>query len=542
MKKLLFITLILSISGCQLMSQTGNNSAEQIVYQGDVATPVDIHDALLKDETADVVHPVEDVEFQLDDDTVVVNDIWQRIRQGITFPVVNNRQVAAQRNWYLSHPEYLDRVAKRAEPFIYYIIEQLEQNNMPIEIALLPVVESAYDPFAYSHGRASGMWQFVPNTGERFDMPQNWWYDGRRDVIASTQGAISYLKYLYSYFDNDWLLALAAYNSGEGRVKRAMKANARKHLPTDYWSIQLPKETQDYVPKLLALVDIVKNTDRYDVKLYQIANKPLISIVDIESQLDLAKAAELAEISLPELQRLNPGFNRWATPPDGPHYLVVPKKVEQKFVDRLAKLPAEKRIAFQRYKVKSGDSLLLLAKKFNTTTELIKKLNHLDSNLIQAGKYLLIPTASADLDEYILSSDQRISATQNKQRNGNKIEYTVQNGDSLWKVAKKYNVSIAHLAKWNGMAPKDTLKVGQKLVIWQPTDFNLSSEQANQLSQNRVMRNITYKVRRGDSFARIAQKFNVKISDIEKWNNVSRHNYLQPGQKLKLTIDVTNNI
>ncbi len=541
MKKLLFITLILSISGCQLMSQTGNNSAEQIVYQGDVATPVDIHDALLKDETADVVHPVEDVEFQLDDDTVVVNDIWQRIRQGITFPVVNNRQVAAQRNWYLSHPEYLDRVAKRAEPFIYYIIEQLEQNNMPIEIALLPVVESAYDPFAYSHGRASGMWQFVPNTGERFDMPQNWWYDGRRDVIASTQGAISYLKYLYSYFDNDWLLALAAYNSGEGRVKRAMKANARKHLPTDYWSIQLPKETQDYVPKLLALVDIVKNTDRYDVKLYQIANKPLISIVDIESQLDLAKAAELAEISLAELQRLNPGFNRWATPPDGPHYLVVPKKVEQKFVERLAKLPAEERIAFQRYKVKSGDSLLLLAKKFNTTTELIKKLNHLDSNLIRAGKYLLIPTASADLDEYILSSDQRISATQNKQRNGNKIEYTVQNGDSLWKVAKKYNVSIARLAKWNGMAPKDTLKVGQKLVIWQPSDFNLSS-QANQLSQNRVMRNITYKVRRGDSFARIAQKFNVKISDIEKWNNVSRHNYLQPGQKLKLTIDVTNNI
>ena len=284
----LSISAAIILMGCQA-TLFQNNTADEItsVQEKNIASTAEINQAILTDETIDIIHPVADVDFTLTDpkiidDIYVSDDIWQRIRTKFTFEIPDDRRVAVQRNWFVKHPEYLDRVAKRSEPFIFYIVEELEKNNIPLEIALLPIVESAFDPFAYSHGRASGMWQFVPATGKRFGMKQNWWYDGRRDVIASTQGAIKYLKYLNKYFDGDWLLALAAYNSGEGRVKRAMKKNARKNLPTDFWSLDLPKETRAYVPKLLALADVIKRADDFNIKLYEIENKSqILSLIHI---------------------------------------------------------------------------------------------------------------------------------------------------------------------------------------------------------------------------------------------------------------------
>jgi membrane-bound lytic murein transglycosylase D len=507
----------------------------------EIASPVEINQALLTDGTIDVIHPVEDVEFTVSDEIIdVTDDVWQRIRNKLSFDIPNDRRVIAQRNWYSKHQNYLDRVAKRAEPFMYYIVQELEANNMPVEMALLPIVESAFDPFAYSHGRASGMWQFVPGTGKRFGMKQNWWYDGRRDVIASTKGAIAYLKYLHKYFDGDWLLALAAYNSGEGRVRRAMKNNARKNLPTDFWSLNLPKETRAYVPKLLALADIVKRPEALNVKLYEIENKTVISQIDIGSQLDLAKAAKLADLSLAELQRLNPGFNRWATDPNGPHYLVIPTNKKEVFELGLSKLTTKDRLAWQRYKIKKGDSLGKIAKHFNTDLALIKQLNNIKGTQIREGKHLLIPVATQSLDSYILSQDQRLVKTQNRQRGDIKHIHKVMSGDTLWDISRAYKVNTRSLAKWNGMAPRDTLKLGQKLVIWKKAKIKKLSN--SPVTERAIMRNITYKVRRGDSFARIADKFNVRISDIERWNSLSRKKYLQPGQRLKLSVDVTNNI
>ena len=536
------LTLSLSASllllGCQTTQQ--EQPTELTAANEYIATPVEINQALLADESIDVIHPVADVEIDLaDDDVHISDDIWQRIQQQISFDIPQNKRVIVQRNWYAKHPNYLDRVAKRAEPFIHYIVQELEKNNMPIEMALLPIVESAFDPFAYSHGRASGMWQFVPGTGKRFGMKQNWWYDGRRDVIASTDGAIKYLKYLNKYFDGDWLLALAAYNSGEGRVRRAMKANARKNKPTDFWSLDLPKETRAYVPKLLALADIVKRPSDFNLNLYKINNNQVISTVDIKSQLDLAKAARLADLSLAEFQRLNPGFNRWATDPDGPHYVVVPTAKVEAFETGLAKLTDKERLSWQRYKIKSGDSLIRIAKKFHTTPELIRKVNSIKGNNIRAGKHLLIPVAAQALDDYIFSQEQRLTKTQQRKRSGIKTYHTVKSGDTLWDISRLYNVSSKSIAKWNGMAPRDYIKPGQKLVIWQKGGLKQS---AGKSTEQVVMRNITYKVRRGDSFARIANKFNVTIKDIERWNSLSRKNYLQPGQMLKLSVDVTNSI
>ncbi|WP_019027550.1 lytic transglycosylase [Colwellia piezophila] len=553
--KYLLLPVIVLLAGCQsLPSSDGDAITDSHIAKpnADIAEPTEINQALLADESIDVIHPVADVDFSLnntlkDPKLVEKNGIWPRIRSQITFDIPEQKRLISQRNWYVKHPNYLKRVAKRAEPFLFYIVEELEKNDMPIELALLPVVESAFDPFAYSHGRASGMWQFVPATGERFGMKQNWWYDGRRDIVASTEGAIKYLKYLHRFFDGDWMLALAAYNSGEGRVRRAVRKNKRLGKPTDFWSLDLPKETRAYVPKLLALADIIKRPEHFGLTLYPIENKSVLSQVDIKSQLDLAKAATLAGLSLAELQRLNPGFNRWATDPDGPHRLLLPSHSVEKFELGLNKLSKKDRLAWQRYKIKDGDNLGVIANKFNTRVDLIQQANNIQGNQIRAGKHLLIPVAAKSLDSYVFSQEQRIAKKQNRKQNGHKLIHTVKSGDNLWDLGRKYKVTGKSIAKWNGFAPRDSLKVGQKLVVWQK-DANRAkkSRYANTVMgnniENAIIRNITYKVRSGDSFARIADKFNVRISDIERWNNLDRKKYLQPGQRLKLSVDVTNNI
>ncbi|MBL0711439.1 MAG: LysM peptidoglycan-binding domain-containing protein, partial [Colwellia sp.] len=245
------------------------------------------------------------------------------------------------------------------------------------------------------------------------------------------------------------------------------------------------------------------------------------------------------------LQRLNPGFNRWSTDPDGPHRLLLPKHKTDHFKQGLAKLNKADRLAWQRYKVRSGDNLGYIANKFHTNIELIRQVNGIKGNQIRSGKYLLIPVAAKSLDSYILSQEQRIAKKQAKPQQGVKIIHTVVSGDNLWDIGQHYKVSGSKIAKWNGFAPRDMLKLGQKLVIWQkPTSTrnNVSIANLHTNVEQAIIRNITYKVRRGDSFARIADKFNVRISDIERWNSLSRRKYLQPGQRLKLSVDVTNNI
>jgi len=483
-----------------------------------------------------VIHPTQEVDIALEQpdpiDPNTLNDLWEKIQYQMTLPIPQNQpRLDAQKNWYLRHPAYMQRVSKRARPFLYHITQRLEQENMPMELALLPIVESAFDPFAYSHGRASGMWQFIPSTGKRFGMKQTWWYDGRRDVIASTEGAIKYLRYLNDMFDGDWLHALAAYNSGEGRVMRAIKKNKRAGKPTDFWSLDLPRETRAYVPKLLALADILKSQDEYNFSWPKIANAPVVEIVDVGSQIDLAVAARMANLTIAELQALNPGYNRWATDPDGPHRLLLPIDKAESFTAMLAQTSSKDRLNWVRHKVKSGESLGLIAHKYSTSVSVIKQVNNLKSNMIVANNYILIPVSLKDLDAYSLSADQRLVKTQSIKRANHKIEHTVNRGDTLWDLAVAHKVGVRELAKWNKMAPTDPLKVGANLVIW--TD-DIAIPDAN----SPVMRNLVYTVRSGDSLALIASRFKVRIADIAQWNNLEGEKYLQPGQKLKIRVDV----
>ena len=469
------------------------------------------------------------------------NNAWTRLQQGMTMNPVMNKRVQAQLDWYLSHRSYLDRVMTRAKPVLPFILDELERKDLPTELALLPIVESAYQAFAYSHGRASGLWQIIPSTGRFLGLKQNWWYDGRRDIIESTKAATEYLIYLGKQFDNDWELTLASYNAGPGKVRSAIRYNTKKNRAVDYWHLtKLRKETKDYVPKLLALKELFTHPEKYGLDLLHIEDEHHYEIVELDSQLDLALAAEMAGITTEKLYQLNPAFNRWATAPNGPHRLLLPKENVNDFNRHLADLPKDQRINWVRYKIKEGDAISKIAAKHRTTVSLIKNVNNMRSSQIRAGKYLLIPTATRSLNTYTLSKSSRVSKIKNTSRKGSKQTYAVKSGDSFWSISRKFGVNTRSLAKWNGMSPIDTLKVGQKLVIWNTVKTQGKAQLTSLYNTHpeQKLHALRYTVRKGDSLSHIADKFNIRVSDIKKWNRIGK--YLQPGQKLKLYVDITS--
>lgn len=474
------------------------------------------------------------------------NSLWDRVRLGFSLPDQQHRRIDDHRAWYARHPDYMARVTQRANRYLFGIVEKIEARGLPMEFALLPIVESAFDPFGYSHARASGMWQFIPSTGRLYGLKQNYWYDGRRDIEASTDAALDYLSDLHKRLDGDWLLALASYNTGEGNVKKAIRRNKRAGKPTNFWSLRLPRETQAYVPQLLALKEIVLNPEKFQIALTPISNKPFYQAVPVDSQIDLAKAAELAEISIDDLYLLNPGFNKWATDPKGPHRLLLPVESADVFAKNLESYPIENRVTWESYRVKKGDSLLAIAKRYKTDVDTIKDINNLRSNLIGINQQLLIPVATKNSDHYAYSQTERRQRTQNNSKGANnaqKVNYVVKNGDSFWKIAQQFNVSVSRLTKWNAMAPRDTLKPGQTLVVWAEPEKarKVSLAKANLPSSNNpLIRKVNYRVRKGDSLARIASKFNLRVNDILSWNTLNQQKYIHPGQRLTLFVDITS--
>jgi len=466
------------------------------------------------------------------------SNAWYRLQQGMQLTPVSNKRVTAQLNWYLDHRGYLQRVMERARPILPFVLDELERRNLPSELALLPIVESAYQAFAYSHGRASGMWQIIPSTGRFLGLKQNWWYDGRRDIVESTRAAIHYLDSLSRQFDGDWELALAAYNAGPGRIRSAVRYNRKRNRQTDFWHLtKIRNETRSYVPKMFALKELFANPEKYQLDLIPVGNQVSYEIVELDGQIDLALAAEVAGITLNELYQLNPAFNRWATAPNGPHRLLLPLGKAEQFKIDIAQVPQNKRINWVRHKIKNGETLSQISLRYRTTTSLIKEVNNIRGTQIRAGKYLMVPTATKSLKSYTLSENSRIAKIQNTNRSGSKKIHIVRSGQSLWSISQNYGVSTRSLAKWNGMAPIDTLRIGQKLVVWtgaslvQPASFN-------QIRRDQALHALRYTVRKGDSLHRIANRFNIRVADIKRWNQVGK--YLQPGQKLKLYVDITS--
>jgi len=492
---------------------------------GKVATPV-----------LTLISPVAGIE--LESTPVGPADVLARLRRNFELTYVDNSRTEAEKRWFVRHPDYLDRVFTRARRYLPYIVAELERRNLPMELALLPIVESAFDPFAYSHGRAAGLWQMIPGTAKRFGIEQNWWYDGRRDVVDSTRAALDYLEYLYKFNNGDWLNAIASYNSGEGNVRRAVRRNTKANKPVDFWNLKLPRETSMYVPKLLALVEIVADPASYNLTLPVVVDEPQFVLVDIGGQLDLALAAELAGVEVDTVYQYNPGYNRWSTDPSGPHSLVMPIDVAEQFVAALDEVPQSERVRWARHKVKNGEAISEIAEKYNTTVATIRSANNLKGNTIRAGHHLVIPVATKPLSAYSKSADARLARTQNRTRSGNKVEHIVRSGESFWTISQRYAVTTRQLSAWNGMAPRDTLSIGKKLVVWTNAAIDTPHTSPTQALGN-TTRKLNYTVRNGDSLYLIARRFRVGIDQIARWNGIDKNKLLQPGQKLTMYVDVT---
>nr|WP_235102364.1 LysM peptidoglycan-binding domain-containing protein [Photobacterium carnosum] len=442
-------------------------------------------------------------------------DVWDRIAMQITTKIPNNKRVQYYRNWYLNNPRNLEIIAQRAQPFLYYITEQVEKRGMPLELALLPIVESSFDPHAYSNMAAAGLWQIIPDTGRRFGLKQNSWYDGRRDVVKSTTAALNLLEYLNKKFDGNWQQALAAYNTGEGRVFSAIRKNKAAGKPTDYWNLDLPNETSSYVPKLYAVADIIMHPKKYGFHIEPISNKPVIAIVKPSVQMNLTIAAEFAGISTRELKDLNPAYRRGVTAPNGLNHLLLPINKVKHFRRELAQNRNASMIT-HHHRVKSGESLGLIAKRYHSSIKTIQKVNKLKTTNIRIGQSLTIPASPISL----VNRQHRVATHMEVQH------YVVQSGDNLWNIAHKYKTSVAKLKQLNSLSKNTVLHQGQRL--------NVSTTSKKTTANHKT---IHYKVQNGDSLSVIAQRYDISVAEIKKWNNLANNKYIKQGQQLKLVID-----
>ena len=390
--------------------------------------------------------------------------LWARIRSGFVMPEIDSPLVARHEAWFLNHPDYTLRMIERSRLYLFYIVEEVEKRGMPMEIALLPMIESGYNPGAYSRAHAAGIWQFIPSTGRRYGLQQNWWYDGRRDVLAATRAALDYLQQLHEQFD-DWPLALAAYNYGENGVSRAIAQNRAKRKPTDYHSLRMPRETRNYLPKLQAVKNIIANPEEVGFPLENISDQPYFTTVTTPQHIDMQVAARLAEMSEDDFRSLNPGHTRPVITSNGSRTLLLPIDKAGIFNANL-KGYDQPLVSWQTYTLKKHETLEQVAGQFGTNTARLKEINGINRHLsVPAGRTLLVPmneeTESSNLadtwenPEFLAPDDYYM----------NKMVYRVRSGDSLYSIARANRISVAALKEWNRLR-SNSIRPGQRLTIF----------------------------------------------------------------------------
>lgn len=524
----LFLALLWLVLASCATTQTNLPEAEpEVVAAAQEDLPKGAGESI--DEHLFVPEPVEPEVEITEEQPVVYTNVWARLVDNFALPNCYDREESRHwAKWYGDHDEYMVRVMKRAQPWIYFIAEELESRGMPGELALLPIVESAYDPFAYSSGRALGTWQFIASTGKYYGLQQDWWYDGRRDVWSSTHAALDYLEYLNKKFDGDWLLALAGYNSGENRVARRVRKNLDKGQPADFWNIKLPKETRGYVPKLLGLTCLFQNPDRYEAELPVAANKPVIAAVEMEAQSDLVLISQISEVSIDVLFSLNPGFSRWATSPSGPWRVVLPIEGAEKLQQHLLSNSANTLMKWDQVVVESGDTLSDLAARHHVPASVLRSTNDLDSDMIRIGQKLRLPR-----DEQLLIDPLYVAAASELQKlqsgliASERVVHKVRSGESLSVIAKRYKVSVRELQNWNSISNPHKLRIGQRLTLFHsPAPVAAPARSGT----------IKYTVKRGDSLWSISKRYKVKIKDLQRWNELNNNSILQPGQSIKVVL------
>jgi len=396
------------------------------------------------------------------DRTVRQDDLWLRIRDGFSMPDLAGPLVAEKTAWYVARPEYLKRVFERSRRYLFHIVDEIEKRGLPTELALLPMVESSFNPMAYSRAHASGLWQFIPGTGKRYELAQNWWYDGRRDIVASTAAALDYLNDIYQ-MHGDWHLALASYNWGENAVARALEKNRAARLPLDYSSLSMPLETRQYVPKLQALKNIIANPEAFGIELEPIPNQIYFASVAKTRDIDVRLAAKLAEMPVEEFIALNPGFSRPMIRAELTPRIVLPADRVEIFHDNLTKYDDKSLVSWQTYQPRKGDTLDGIAKKFGVALAQLKEVNGIGPRARAMPALMVVPTTAAapgsvrDLGRLPIMYAPPIAVS-----GARRFAHTVQAGETLPGIAGRYRVSVDDLRRWNKIG---RLAAGQRLII-----------------------------------------------------------------------------
>lgn len=545
------MAMVWTLSSCTTLPNQAQNSSDDANVKADNdAAHTDSYSASAEDELADE-EELKQEEFDTDallsdvksseaahipPVTPVTEDpsLWSYMQARFEIEPVDNKRVEREVKKILKYKKHLYKVTRRAAPYMHHIVSTFEEYDLPIDLALLPAVESGYNPYAYSPAHASGLWQFMPATGRIYGLSRTRWYDSRRDVASSTLAAARFLKDLGKEFDNDWLLSLAAYNAGPGAVRKAIKKNIKRGRPVDFWHLDLPKETKSYVPRLLAYQYIINNADLLNVKLHPIDNEPFFKRVALSEPTSISRIAKAAEMSLRGLKSLNPGFRTGNT---GPHNqsILLPIEKTSDFTTKLAAQPkiAATEYALLKHKIKPGETLGHIAQKYAVSTKQLRATNKLRGNRIRAGKYLLIPTKLASLADFDTPTN-----------GARKISYRIKSGDSLWKIAKQHKITTKELARWNGLSTRTRIKPGKSLTIWldeKPYTGNVSAVKANykqptKKSQKRAS-SFQYTVQSGDTLWDIARLFNTSSSNIKRWNKLSSSRSLRAGQTLTIKLD-----
>ena len=452
------------------------------------------------------------------------NSVWNRMRSGFCFRNINSSRISEELKWMKKNKSFVYRSIDRSKPYLFHILSHLEKRNLPHELALLPMVESGFQPFAYSSSRAAGIWQFIPPTAREYGLKMNWLYDGRRDVLESTKAATYFLRDMHRHFSGNWLLAIASYNTGAGNVGKAIdKANNLFTKPT-YWDLNLPRETELYVPRLLALSKIIENPSRYGFKLPTIPNRRFTSTVSFRDPIDFKTLSIITGVSQRELTNLNPGYSTWLLDPSQQNTLLLPveaAKVFNKRYNKVSRSIYENKI----HKVIKGDSLYKISRIYNVKISALKKTNNLTKDTIYINQELKIPSEiNTASKEFITINEQKYFI------NKKTVIYNhiVKRYDNWYRIAKRYDVPLKKLLIWNDANKKTKLKINSLVKI---------KLQGPILSKSKNKNILRYVVGSGDRYDQVVRGFNISKEVLIKDNKLKNKKYLTAGDNLIINLN-----
>ena len=488
-RQLLIISIsLILIVGCQQMGVVENYNNEKTVES----------------------IPINNI-LQHENKIITYEDIWEYILSNNpeNKETYINERILFYMNMHLKDADKFEQYLNDSYYFIYYVIDELEKEKLPLELALIPYIESNYDPFSISSSGAVGMWQFMPKTGRLYELNKTWWNEDRHDPYRSTEAAVDYLKYLYERFNQDVYLTLAAYNAGPTLLSRRINQNKRRGLETDFWSLNLPNQTKEYVPKYIALKELIFNSEKYELTLPEIPHKPVVQKIIIPGQVEVITLSEFLDIKPELLYKLNAGYTKWASAPKDQSIFYIPIEKYYLFESEDNPFKDTNQINWISHIVESGDSLWALASKYDTEVGIIKQINYLNNDLLSIGSTLLIPLSKSKSNTFIPYE-----------------MHIVSEGDTLWDIAKTYNLEVSDLANMNSINENSYLQLGQQLTIGNKNIHrNIESKK----------RTILYSIKQGDNLYKISELFDVTIKSIKDINNFE-DDTLMPGQIIKIAI------